>query len=106
VVARLVSGAWRWRARLWAGPSVVTVGGGGGGWGQCHRHCLARRWINGGDDGEIRVRVSGCRGGDMLARLEGTQRAGRSGGVAGRRGGGDRVRVGRAVGDGRWRGES
>jgi hypothetical protein len=64
---------------------VVTVGGGGGGWGQCHRHCLARRWINEGDDGEIRVRVLGCRGGDMLARLEGTQRAGavrRRGGAA------------------------
>jgi hypothetical protein len=57
------------------------VGGGGRGRGQCgwHRR-LARRWING--DGDDEIRVSGCSGGAAPTRLEGARGRRRGVGIA------------------------
>jgi hypothetical protein len=57
-------GAWRRR-------EVVAETGGGAG-GMSHRH-LTGRWINGGDNGDVRVRILGCHGGTMSMRLEGVR---------------------------------
>jgi hypothetical protein len=40
--------------------------------GMSHRH-LTGRWINGGDNGDVRVRILGCHGGTMSMRLEGVE---------------------------------
>jgi hypothetical protein len=53
---------------------MVKDGGGGRWW--CRRHkavALIGRWINGGDGGEVWVKVSGCRAGAAPVRLVGAR---------------------------------
>jgi hypothetical protein len=57
-------GAWRRR------EVVAEIGGGAGG--MSHRH-LTSRWINGGDNGDVRVRILDRHGGTMSMRLEGVE---------------------------------